>query len=982
MKKLHIPTIISKNTILLLFIFGFLHSATGQGWKFSFSASGPNNDVVHIPNFEGERTLPLAKYEIDQSDYFLFCNATGMGGAGFASVTNPSGGLSDKDYIPKSSIMLGTDTTIVLSTEFDPATNDYNMYLSRYGTDASGFPLSVIWNQAAAFDPDHVITAGALQRTLDGQLISLGMVASEIVSGGLANELVIVKSNLDGQIIWSSNLVSPGNETGVQIIPSADGGYWILKNVQADLTLPDVTMVLQKVDENGLSEWEVDLGINDEGHDMAATSDGSLVITGANADQDLFVLKTDALGFAIWRQDYPFPDRSMTGYGLIEDDQNNIVVAGKATFDVDGEEDSFIAKLSQNGTALWERTIAVDGQKDGFNDIVITPQGEYLMGGFLQTSPGSNGNLGRLVKSDTFGIVRGGVVHGNIFQDLNLDCLPSTDEINLADWKVQIVNDSLNYFGNTDENGNYSISLDAPSGSMIDYLVSVVPPNDYWIPCSNNIPITVSYLDSFHIDFPMQSLVSCPFMEAEISNSRYRPCEDANIYIDYCNNGTVVAEGAFIEVVLDDNLIYNSATIIPSAIDGQTYTFPFEDVEVNACEELVISVTVDCNSPDSIGLGDVLCIEANLYPDTICSIPNNPWAGGLLQLSYTCDNDSIFYRIENVGTSNTAQALEYIIIEDAVLLLEGDIDNLIPTGEEVPAGLPLDGTTYHLIAQQEPGAPGPEWISLGTMGCMNETSPPFVEFPQFAGGPFELIFCDEVVGSFDPNDKQANPSGFTEENFILPNTDINYTVRFQNTGTDTAFRVVILDTLSTVLDPATIVAGPSSHPYEFRLLDQGVLSFTFHDIALPDSTTNFEASQGFVSFRIAQDRDLNPGTLIENNAAIYFDFNQPIITNTVFHTITDFMEIVSVSINPTISELELKVIPNPMRDRAWIQLKGVQTEEVVTLRLFDVSGSLVQQAQGDSEGVWLERSDLVSGMYFFTMEAEGIWLASGKIVVE
>ena len=80
--------------------------------------------------------------------------------------------------------------------------------------------------------------------------------------------------------------------------------------------------------------------------------------------------------------------------------------------------------------------------------------------------------------------------------------------------------------------------------------------------------------------------------------------------------------------------------------------------------------------------------------------------------------------------------------------------------------------------------------------------------------------------------KQAIPSGFGAEHYILPNTDIQYTIRFQNTGTDTAFRVVILDTLAKALDPASITPGPASHPYSWRLEDEGVLRFTFNPIAL------------------------------------------------------------------------------------------------------------------------------------------------------
>ena len=81
-------------------------------------------------------------------------------------------------------------------------------------------------------------------------------------------------------------------------------------------------------------------------------------------------------------------------------------------------------------------------------------------------------------------------------------------------------------------------------------------------------------------------------------------------------------------------------------------------------------------------------------------------------------------------------------------------------------------------------------------------------------------------------------------------------------------------------------------------------------------------------------------------------------------------------------ELQLKVVPNPMKDGAWIRLMGQQGQERLTLRLFDVSGRVVRQIDGAGNEVWLERSDLMSGMYFFTLEKDGIWQASAKLVVE
>ncbi|MFK7807287.1 MAG: hypothetical protein AB8F74_05725, partial [Saprospiraceae bacterium] len=824
MKKIHILHMIKRITFTLFLSLVLLSSINGQGWDFNFSigSSGDvGNDVIHIPEFSDGKTFPVGLFSSDNSNHFHFSNITNEQSPGSASLFNPSGFSSMLNYTPVSSVMVGSDTTIVLSTQYDPETDKRNIYLSRYGTNPNAFPYELVWHQFFLDNNLFSASAAALDYTTDGELIILGTWQSEETTGGeYVNDVVLIKSNLSGQLIWTSLLTSEGDDRPVEVVTSPDGGYWLLKNVEANSSSADPTMWLVKTDVNGLLEWETNLGTNDTGYDMVATSDGGLAITGTNADEDLFVLKTDEMGFPLWRKDYNAPDRKMTGKGLVEDLQGNLITAGQVTFDANGEIDPFIAKLSSSGIALWERNYGKQDRPDGFNAIALTPGGNYLMGGYLEFENSPGFSFGLFAKTDTFGIIKGGLVHGNVFQDLNADCLPDTDEINLANWNVQVSNDSLNYFGNTDADGNYSIPVTAKAGDVTDYIVSIVPPSDYWAACANDIPIALEYLDTTNIDFSMVALIDCPFMEAQISNSNFRPCENANIYVQYCNTGTVTAEDAFIEITLDDYLSYNGATITPSVIDGQTYTFPTGDMAINSCLDFVISVEVSCDS--TLQLGDALCIEASLFPDSLCAPPNQIWSGALLQLSYTCMNDSIQYQIENIGSDPTAQSLDYIIIEDAVLLLQNDFENLLPTDFEMPMSLPINGSSYHLMAEQEPGAPGPEWVSLGVMDCgEGPNSGSLNEVAQFVGGPFELIYCPLVVGSFDPNDKQAIPSGFGEDHFILPNTDIEYTIRFQNTGTDTAFRVVILDTLSQVLDPASIKVGSSSHPYEFRLLDEG-----------------------------------------------------------------------------------------------------------------------------------------------------------------
>jgi hypothetical protein len=136
-----------------------------------------------------------------------------------------------------------------------------------------------------------------------------------------------------------------------------------------------------------------------------------------------------------------------------------------------------------------------------------------------------------------------------------------------------------------------------------------------------------------------------------------------------------------------------------------------------------------------------------------------------------------------------------------------------------------------------------------------------------------------ITGAYDPNDKLAyTSSGSAEVWDVTTDEWIDYSIRFQNTGTDTAFSVVITDTLPATLDPGTIIMGAASHAFTWDLRGQGTLKFYFPNILLPDSNVNEAASNGFVSFRIKPMLPLLPGTTIENIANIYFDFNEPVIT--------------------------------------------------------------------------------------------------------
>ena len=136
-----------------------------------------------------------------------------------------------------------------------------------------------------------------------------------------------------------------------------------------------------------------------------------------------------------------------------------------------------------------------------------------------------------------------------------------------------------------------------------------------------------------------------------------------------------------------------------------------------------------------------------------------------------------------------------------------------------------------------------------------------------------------VTASFDPNLIEVYPPCM-DFDFFERNGPLEYQVYFQNTGNDTAFNVVIRDTLSDLLDINSFELIDVSHEANVSI-ENNVLIMHFENILLPDSNVNYIGSNGHFNFEIKTKAGLEAFDNIQNRAAIYFDYNAPIITNTI-----------------------------------------------------------------------------------------------------
>lgn len=790
-------------------------------------------------------------------------------------------------------------------------------------------------------------------------------------------DVFIIKTDAEGEEIWSKSIGGAQREEANTIVPY-ENGYIIAGKADNDATNLIDAYVL-RIDENGDVIWERNYGgfEMDEAKDVLISSQNEIVFTGlTNNNSNIYFVRLDENGDEIMNETFGgvFGD---VGASIVETDDGNFVIAGYTEVTA-SDVDVYLLKTSPDGNRLWEQNIGRAENVDFGTGLVKTAEGGFALTGYR--SPFEDIFViseVSLIVTDAVGNINSTYIQGYIIQDQNDNCSYDNDlDHPLKDWIVTAEKDELTYFGTSDENGFYSILVDTGS-----YTVKVLPQNEYWIPCipSYNPNITGTY-DTLMLNFPINEGVDCPYLEVDISTPILSDCEDVTYTIEYCNTGTGAAENAYVEVSIDSFLVaLNSSSIEITAQEGNTFTFNLGTIEPGACERFQINATLACE--DFItGLSHK--VSAHIYPDLICAMPDPDWDGSSIRVTGECEGDNITFNIKNIGDNSTEDSIQYFIVQDLIMLLQEAV--LLGPGVDKEIPLPANGSTYRIVAMQSDGHPGNSFPTVAVEGCATDEevsiSTGFVtQFHEDDADPFISIDIQEIVGFGEEPNLRGYPKGYGEEHFISANTDISYHLRFENTGTDTIKSVVIRDTLPNSLDLGSVVLGASSHPYNFETYGQGILKITFPNIELASE------EEGFIKFRVAQKADNPVDTRIANRAAVYLGYDAPVMTNEVWHKVggEDYIEFVTITGNEEVNipNVEINVFPNPFVETAKFDIKG-KNYRTGTFSLYDVQGKLVHQTNFRGNQFDFSRGNLTSGTYFYHLQADGEFLNSGKIVVQ
>lgn len=279
--------------------------------------------------------------------------------------------------------------------------------------------------------------------------------------------------------------------------------------------------------------------------------------------------------------------------------------------------------------------------------------------------------------------------------------------------------------------------------------------------------------------------------------------------------------------------------------------------------------------------------------------------------------------------------------------------------------MPFAYQTYYLFFNVKT----PPLVNSGDILSFDAT----IETSQTDTNPLDnsFNFNQIVVNSFDPNDIAVQQGPEILQNQV--DDYLNYTIRFQNTGTAEAINVKLENELDALLDWFTFRPIASSHNYTVDRTNNKV-TFRFNGINLPASSVDEVGSNGYITYKIKPNADLVIGDIISNVADIYFDFNLPITTNTVT---TELVNVLNLKDN---SFEDFSMYPNPASDKITLQFAA--TLENVSISIYDLQGKKIVNSKVSPRGnaIVFDVSKIQPGMYFVKI-VSGNQSAVRKLIV-
>ncbi|MFH0866218.1 MAG: T9SS type A sorting domain-containing protein [Bacteroidota bacterium] len=774
--------------------------------------------------------------------------------------------------------------------------------------DSSGSSLGLIqWENC--FGGTEIEQATDIIQTSDGNYVVAGYTSS--YNGDVTHNnnqytgFWIVKIHALNYILWEKFIGESGWDRANSIQQTNDGGFIVAGSSGLTGNHGSLDYWIIKLDTVGEIQWQKCLGgsggevaysiqqTSDQGYIVAGTTnsnDGDVTGNhgGTNA-ADYWVVKLDNVGNIQWQKclggssnDYA-TSIQQTSYG-------NYIVAGYTSsndgdvYGNNGGTDFWIVQIDCLGNIQWQKCIG-GSSNDEAQSIHQTSDEGFVIAGFSSSNDSDViGNHGVddywIVKLNSINVYN--VIYGKVFLDVDNNCNFNSGDYALTNIYLKALPGP--YYCVSDIDGNFSLYTDTGS-YVVTQVTNGLPLFEQDCQLSYNVPFSHQYDTVTDINFANKADVLCPKLWVDIGTNNLIRCMNSQYFVQYCNNGTASVANAMIKIDFPAGITPQLSSLPWSAVNGSIYTFDIGNLGIGQCGSFAVTVSVSCDN--YIG-GTEKCVAAIILPDTVCVQPDTAWDRRQLRVIGSCELYGFArFVIRNEHVLNITQSGIYkIFVNNTLAVLDTFV---LAQGDSAVYYYPANGNTIRFEINSTSLDYYQSSAEVTIEGCGN-TTPVLGMGGQLPENDYADNYekdCKIVRFSQDPNDKIVKPVGVTQMHYINQYDELEYQINFQNTGNDTAFNVILTDTISPFLDITSLVSGASSHVYTFNVSGANISKWTFNNILLPDSNVNLEGSKGFVKYKIQQQPNNLPNTVINNNAAIYFDYNDAVITNTTSNTVYD-----------------------------------------------------------------------------------------------
>lgn len=799
----------------------------------------------------------------------------------------------------------------------------------------------------------------------------------------------IVKTDSSGLVLWRSSSYSLSLYGNVfsSVEQTKDAGYIAVGNIDT------AKLLIAKFNGAGLLQWTKTFGINGVNYAqcihktktngfiiIGTTSATSGDVIGNHGGNDIWALRIDENGNIIWSKCFGGTGNE-TGQSVIQTADYGFIFTGSATstngdlVSNNGGMDAWLFKTDSSGNLLWQKNYGTPG-KETFRSVTIAPDNTIVLTGNVDsTNLINNGLKGGenlwTVKTDMFGNIIWSEVFGGSKDErgYHISALP---------------NNSLLVTGYTNSN---DLDVIGSNGGADIWVLNLTPSGTLnWSKCIGTIRKEYGFAGLYlsENDFVVAGTAdSSSFSQSDGYLARLGNSNTIKTNIFYDANANSIKDAGEIN--------YNNVTI-----------------KIENGSEIYLAQPNNGLAKIEVGLGSYITTvqPLNPYVTIIPSARNSSFSSYFNTDSFNFaiqpipNKQDIMVQLLPVSPARPGFKAQYILnyknigtttIDNGSVKLLKDSRTVYSLAFPLPSSVISDTIIWNFINLKpldsiaigiELQLPLPPVLNNNDTLKLKAFISPVVN--DLTPSDDTSILKQVVTGSYDPNDKQENYAGTIPIQDVNNGSFINYFIRFQNTGNDTAFVVRLADTLDANLDWPSFQMIGSSHAYNLSIKDGNKLMWTFDNIKLVDSFHNELLSHGFIAFKIKPKNTLTTNSQIKNTAAIYFDYNLPVITNTTVTTIVENSMTTAV-LNISKPKIKLTVSPNPSSNHIVVSIGG-DIYGSFELSLTDNNGRVlfskkVNKPADTNVSVPVDLKNLSSGIYYIRVRQKQLSWAE-KIVIQ